>query len=175
MYRFPTPRDPRVGAWGAPNTPKSPPPKKKIVHAFQKPRNIFEKKISREKKLRHFWPPPPPPPPIFVLHFKTPGRCFCEKKNSVTKNFHPPPPPTLPPSPQNTHLNPGAIISTPNNSCVRYGLQPPTHLINRHCQQCLYTWSSRSINVHTISNPQHNDISCIMTRSPSPHKMSRVF
>ena len=96
-----------------------------------------------------------------------------EKKFQLLKNSTPPPPP--PPSPQNTHLNPGAIISTPNNSCVRYGLQPPTHLINRHCQQCLYTSSSLSINVHTISNPQYNDISCMMTRSPSPHKMSSVL
>ena len=100
---------------------------------------------------------------------------FAEKKFQLLKTSTPPPTPTPPPSPQNTHLNPGAKISTPNNSCVRCGLQPPTHLINRHCQQCLYTWSSLSINVHTISNAQHNDISCIMTRSPSPHKMSRVF
>ena len=31
VYHFPTPRDPQVGAWGAPNTPKSaspPPPDK---------------------------------------------------------------------------------------------------------------------------------------------------
>ena len=118
--------------------------------------------------LRNFFFFAAPPPNYYV---------FAKKKISVTKNFHPAPPPTPtpPPSPQNTHLNPCAIISTPNNSCVRYGRQPLTHLINRHCQQCLYTWSSLSINVHTMSNPQHNDISCIMTRSPSPHKMSRVF
>ena len=109
---------------------------------------------------------PPKSPPIFYFVFVCVLRpqedVFAETKISVTKKFHPPP------TPQNTRLNPGAIISTPNNSCVRYGLQPPTHLINRHCQQCLYTSSSLSINVHTISNPQHNDISCMMTRSPSP-------
>ena len=45
MYRFPTPRDPRVGAWGAPNTPKSPPSEKKMCMRFRTPpRNIFENK-----------------------------------------------------------------------------------------------------------------------------------
>ena len=114
----------------------------------------------------------PPKHPKIVL--RSQEDVFAETKFQLLKTSTPPPP-TPTPSPQNTYLNPCAIISTPNNSCVRYGLQPPTHLINRHCQQCLYTWSSLSINVHTISNPQHNDISCIMTRSPSPHKMSRVF
>ena len=42
-YRFPTPRDPRVGAWGAPNTPKSPPPKKKICMRFRTPGTFLKK------------------------------------------------------------------------------------------------------------------------------------
>ena len=115
---------------GRPNHPKIPPPPKKKI---RNPRNIFEKNS------------------LFFCVLRSQEDVFARKKISVTKNFHPPPTPTPPPSPQNTRLNPGAIISTPNNSCVRYGLQPPTHLINRHCQQCLYTWSSLSINVHTIS------------------------
>ena len=55
---FSDPRDLQVGVWGAPN---SPPPKFFFfLHAFQNPRNIFEKKkFSREKKLRNFSPPPP--------------------------------------------------------------------------------------------------------------------
>ena len=40
---FPTPRNPRVGAWGAPNTLNPPPPK-------QNPRNIFEQKNIVGKK-----------------------------------------------------------------------------------------------------------------------------
>ena len=68
---------------------------------------------------------------------------FANKKNSVTKNFHPRT--TAPPSPQNTHFNPGAIISTP--TIPVWDME--THLINRHCQQCMYTSSSLSINVHT--------------------------
>ena len=110
---------------GAPQKPQNhpPPSEKKIknLHAFQNPRNIFEKKNLVGKK--NFFASP-----LCVL--RPQEDVFAEKKISVTKNIH---------------------------------------------QQCLYTWSSLSINVHTISNPQHNDISCIMTRSPSPHKMSRVF
>ena len=67
MYRFPTPRDPRVGAWGAPNTPKSPP-------------SFLKKKLVGKINLEIFRLP-------LFLRFKTPGRCFLRKKNSVTKNF----------------------------------------------------------------------------------------
>ena len=54
------PARPPGGAWAPPNTPKSP---------------LRKKKFSREKKLYFFW------------RFKTPGRCFCEKNISVTKNI----------------------------------------------------------------------------------------
>ena len=73
---FSDPARPPGGAWGAPNTPKSPPPPKNkfCLHAFQKPRNIFEKKYlvgkrPQEHFLANFFfsvknsilPPPPPP------------------------------------------------------------------------------------------------------------------
>ena len=51
---FSDPRDPRVGAWGAPNTPKSPPPPRKIL----RPQEHFLAK----KKFQLNIPPPPPPP-----------------------------------------------------------------------------------------------------------------
>ena len=38
---FSDPRDPRVGAWGAPNTPKSPPSEKKNCMRFRTPGNFF--------------------------------------------------------------------------------------------------------------------------------------
>ena len=63
---FSDPARPPGGGVGRPKHPKiPPPPPRKInfcLHAFQNPRNIFEKKnFSREKKLRNFSPPPPPP------------------------------------------------------------------------------------------------------------------
>ena len=79
MYRFPTPRDPRVGAWGAPNTPKSLPPprkkKKKLCMRFRTPGTFLKKKFSRGKK------------PFFCVLRPQEG-VFGKKKNSVTKNFH---------------------------------------------------------------------------------------
>ena len=64
---FPTPHDPRVGAWGAQTPPKSPPP---------------EKIILQGKKTFRLPPPPPPSPQLFFvcLRFKTPGICFGEEK-----------------------------------------------------------------------------------------------
>ena len=78
-------------------------------------------------------PPPPPPPPAppphppFFLRFKTPGTFLSGKKFQLIKTSTtcpppPPPTPTPPPSPQNTHLNPCAIIHNPNNCSVRYRL-----------------------------------------------------
>ena len=118
--------DPGCGR-GAPQTPQTPqnppPPQKKIVHAFQNTRNIFEEKQFVGKN--------------FFLRFKTPGRCFARIFFSVTKNFHPQPHAPAQPSehsPQSWCNN-----KCSNNCCVRYGLQPPTHLINTQCQQCLCT------------------------------------
>ena len=101
MYRFPTPRDPRVGAWGAPNTPKSPPPRKInfCLHAFQNPRNIFEKKILVGKKNSEIFRPPPPPPPqkkiiFYFLGVLGPQEHFlAEIFFSVKNSTSPPPPP----------------------------------------------------------------------------------
>ena len=99
---FSDPARPPSGGVGRPKHPKiHPPPQKKIVHAFQNPRNIFEeKKISREKKL---WYLSPPLPPIFFWRFKTPGTFLSDIFFSVTKNFSThtphPPPPSPPPSP----------------------------------------------------------------------------
>ena len=45
---FSEPARPPGGGVGRPKHPKIPPPEKKIVHAFQNPRNIFEKTNSRE-------------------------------------------------------------------------------------------------------------------------------
>ena len=127
MYRFPTPRDPRVGAWGAPNTPKSPPPPRKInfcLHAFQNPRNIFEKKnFSREKKLRNFSPPPPPPQKkkiiFYFLGVLRPQEHFlAEIFFSVKNSTSPPPPPPARSRPVLRTLTP----SHPNNFSMTYRL-----------------------------------------------------
>ena len=58
---FSDPARPPGGGVGRPKHPKIPPPPKNkflFVHAFQKPRNIFEKK-NLKKKLKFFTPPPP--------------------------------------------------------------------------------------------------------------------
>ena len=117
MYRFPTPRDPRVGAWDAPNTPKSPPPPKK---------NLVGKKNLEIFRL----PPPPPPQILFVCVLRPQEDVFAKKNISVTKNFQP-----SEHSPQSWCNN----KYSNNYCCVRYGLQPPTHLINTQCQKCLCT------------------------------------
>ena len=127
---IPTPRGPRRGgggAWGAPNTPKSPLQKKKFVG---------------KKKLYIFRPPPPPvlgPQKHFVCEF-----FFSEYKI--------PPPPPSPPPPNNTHLNPRAILNNPTITAVR----DSSNTSNKYAvfTMSLYTWSSLSINVHTISNPR---------------------
>ena len=56
---FSDPARPPGGGVGRPKHPKIPPPPETSG-------TFLKKKFSREKKLRHF--------------FKTPGRCFCEKK-----------------------------------------------------------------------------------------------
>ena len=73
---FPTPRDPRVGAW-APQTPQNPPPPetKYLCMRFRTPGTFLKKKISREKKL--FFCVLGPQEDVFA------------KKKSVTKKFQP--------------------------------------------------------------------------------------
>ena len=74
-----------------PKHPKIPPPKIFLFcMRFRTPGTFLEKKFSREKKLGTFPPPPPKKNVLFFLRFNTPGRCFCGKKISVIKNFHPP-------------------------------------------------------------------------------------
>ena len=90
---FPTPRDPRVGAWGAPNTPNPPP---------------------RKKTQKSFAPPPPPGP---QEHFLAKLFFF-----SYKFHLPPPPHLHAPLSPQNTHPNPRAIINNPNNCSMTYRL-----------------------------------------------------
>ena len=104
------------GGVGRPKHPKIPPPP-------ENPRNIFEKKkISREKKLRNFGPPPPPPQILFFIFFCVlrPQEHFLANFCFSVKNSTLPPPPTCtpPPSPQNTHPNPRAIINNPNNCSI---------------------------------------------------------
>ena len=56
-YRFPTPRDPRVGAWGAgrPKHPKIPPPN--LCVRFRAPGTFLKNKILVERKPQdHFYP-----------------------------------------------------------------------------------------------------------------------
>ena len=141
MHRFPTPCDPRVGAWGAPNTPKSPPPR---------------------KKLKFF----ASPPPIFVLFcFKTPGRCFCGKQNSVIKNFHQPPNPY-------PHAPAQPSEHSPQSWCNnKYSQQllceiwtTTTNTSNKYTMSAmsLYTSSSLSINDHLeCSRTIYNHCICI--------------
>ena len=123
---FSDPARPPGGGVGRPKPTKIPPPRKInfCLHAFQNPRNIFEKKyLVGKKNSEIFRPPPPvlrpqehflakyffqlkipPPPPPPHLHAPPP----------------PPPPPTCtpPPSPQNTPPNPRAIINNPNNCSI---------------------------------------------------------
>ena len=57
---FSDPARPPGGGVGRPKHPKIPPPKKICLHAFQNPRNIFEKKKLVGKKTQKFFRPPPP-------------------------------------------------------------------------------------------------------------------
>ena len=70
---FSDPARPPGGGVGRPQTPQNPPPPPPKInfclHAFQNPRNIFEKKFSREKKLKFFAPPPPPQNFFFLIIF----------------------------------------------------------------------------------------------------------
>ena len=121
---FSDPARPPGGGVGRPKHPKiPPPPPRKInfcLHAFQNPRNIFEKKkFSREKKLRNFWAPPPHKYFCFFLFcVLRPQEHFLAKFFFSVKNSTLPPPP----SPQNTRPNPRAIINNPNNCRMTYRL-----------------------------------------------------
>ena len=106
---FSDPARPPGGGVGRPKHPKIPPPRKInfCLHAFQNPRNIFEKKFSREKKTKFFAPPPPPPKKIFFFwRFKTPGTFLSEKKILVQYSTSPPPPPPARPRPVLRTLTP---------------------------------------------------------------------
>ena len=74
---FSDPARPPGGGVGRPKHPKIPPPN---AHAFQNPRNIFEKKILVGKKTQKFFAPPE----HFLAEF-----CF------PVKNSTSPPPPHL--------------------------------------------------------------------------------
>ena len=62
---FSDPARPPGGGVGRPKHPKIPPPRKInfCLHAFQNPRNIFEKKNLVGKKNSEIFRSPPPPPP----------------------------------------------------------------------------------------------------------------
>ena len=110
---FSDPARPPGGGVGRPKHPKIPPPRKInfCLHAFQNPRNIFEKKNLVGKIFFFF---------LAVLrpqeHFL--AEIFFSVKNSTS----PPPTCTPPPSPQNTHPNPRAIINNANNFSMTYRL-----------------------------------------------------
>ena len=85
---------------------------------------------------------------------------FLRKNNSVTKNFHTPPPAPPPrPRPQNTQ-------SWCNNKYSQQFLceiwTTTTNTSNKYIKPAMSLYSL-SINVHTISNPQYNDIICMLT------------
>ena len=74
---FSDPARPPGGGVGRPKHPKIPPPRNFCLHAFQNPRNIFEKKNLVGKKNSEIFRPPPPPQKknyfLFFGRFKTPG------------------------------------------------------------------------------------------------------
>ena len=119
---FSDPARPPGGGVGRPKHPKIPPPRKInfCLHAFQNPRNIFEKKnFSREKKLRNFSPPPPPQKIIFYfLGVLRPQEHFLAEIFFSVKNSTSPPPPPARSRPVLRTLTP----SHPNNFSMTYRL-----------------------------------------------------
>ena len=125
---FSDPARPPGGGVGRPKHPKIPPPPRKInfcLHAFQNPRNIFEKKnFSREKKLRNFSPPPPPSKKKIIFYFlgvlRPQEHFLAEIFFSVKTSTSPPPPPP--------HLHASRPVlrtltpSHPNNFSMTYRL-----------------------------------------------------
>ena len=100
---FSDPARPPGGGVGRPKHPKIPPPRKInfCLHAFQNPRNIFEKKnFSREKKLKFFAPPPPPQKNNYIFYFfgvlRPQEHFLAEILFSVKNSTSPPPPPARP-------------------------------------------------------------------------------
>ena len=123
---FSDPARPPAGGVGRPKHPKIPPPKNNFVFMrFKTPGTFLKKKFSRENKIRNYSPPPPQFFCVFVcffLRFKTPGTFLSGNFFSVKNFTYPPPTCTPPPSPQNTHPNPRAIINNPNNCSMTYRL-----------------------------------------------------
>ena len=98
---FSDPARPPGGGVGRPKHPKIPPPRKNFfcLHAFQNPRNIFEKKILVGKKNWYFSPPPPQKKKIifYFLGVLRPQEHFlAEIFFSVKNSTSPPPPPARP-------------------------------------------------------------------------------
>ena len=113
---FSDPARPPGGGVGRPKHPKIPPPPRKInfcLHAFQNPRNIFEKKnFSREKKLRNFSPPPPPQKKKIIFYFLgvlRPQEHFLAEIFFSVKNSTSPPPPHLHAPAQSSEHSPHLI------------------------------------------------------------------
>ena len=110
---FSDPARPPGGGVGRPKHPKIPPPPRKInfcLHAFQNPRNIFEKKNLVGKKNSEIFRPPPPPPKkkffFFFWRFKTPGTFLSGNFFFQLKIPPPPPPPPARPRPVLRTLTP---------------------------------------------------------------------
>ena len=116
---FSDPARPPGGGVGRPKHPKIPPPRKIIfcLHAFQNPRNIFEKKNLVGKKNSEIFRPPPPK---FFFGVLRPQEHFLAE--IFFQLNIPPPTCTPPPSLQNTHPNSRAIINNPNNCSRTYRL-----------------------------------------------------
>ena len=96
---FSDPARPQGGGVGRPKHPKIPPPPRKInfcLHAFQNPRNIFEKKNLVGKKNSEIFRPPPPLKKKFIFYFLgvlRPQEHFLAEIFFPVKNSTSPPPP----------------------------------------------------------------------------------
>ena len=146
---FSDPARPPGGGVGRPKHPKPPPLRKK---AFQNPRNIFRL---------------PNPKLFFFCVLRPQEDVFAELFFQLLKI-----PPPYPPTPPYPHPHAPAQPSehSPQSWCNnKYSQQflceiwtTTTNTSNKYIKPAMSLYSL-SINVHTISNPQYNDIICMLT------------
>ena len=115
---FSDPARPPGGGVGRPKHPKiPPPPPRKInfcLHAFQNPRNIFEKNLVGKKNSEIFGPPPPQ---TFFFCVLRPQEHFLAKFFFSVKNSTLPTPPPPPPPPPHLHAPAQSSEHSPQSSC----------------------------------------------------------